>query len=317
MTARRRKHEAQKGVSGRAIRSIINPEFSFMRRRKTWYAISLTLIVVGLLSLAFRGLNFGIEFAGGSALQVRYEEAVAVAQVREVLAEYDLANAQVQKLGEGDEETIRIKARSLPEGERREALFASLAELGEYKTIGLDEVMPEIGSELQRQSLFALAVASAAMVVYITLRFEFRFAVAAIAALLHDVLIALGFFSLLWIEIDSAFVAAILTIIGYSINDTIVVFDRIRENLKYRRTSAVEPVVDASIHQTLVRSVNTSLTTFLAVAALYVFGGTTLKDFTLALLVGVVVGTYSSIFVASPLWFSLHQRSKAGTVARV
>ncbi|MFW5897068.1 MAG: protein translocase subunit SecF, partial [Bacillota bacterium] len=189
--------------------------------------------------------------------------------------------------------------------------------LGDYEISSMDMVSPVIGRELTRSGLTALAVALVGMVIYITVRFQFRFAATAVITLLHDSLITLGLFSLLRVEVDQAFIAAILTIVGYSVNDTIVIFDRIRENLKYRtRGEMLSTLVDKSIHQSLSRSLITSITTFAAIAGIYLFGGASIKNFTFALMLGIVVGTYSSIFVASPIWLTWSEKRPSRSTSR-
>lgn len=286
-------------------------KLAVVRRRRIWYSASIIFILIGLLSLAVRGLNQGIDFTGGTELNIRFQQAVDVAAVREQLAGHGMKEATIVRVGEEGGEFF-IRSRSIPDEAGREAIFKDLATLGELEILGLDEVTPTISGELQRSAFLALLIAAVGMVLYITIRFEFKFAIAAIVALLHDVLITVGFFSLVGAKVDSAFVAAVLTIVGYSINDTIIVFDRIRENLKVRRKESFAELVDLSINQTLTRSINTSVTTLLAVVALFVFGGATIQDFALALLVGIGVGTYSSIFIAGPIWVGWKEREAPG-----
>ncbi len=287
--------------------------WGFSKRRRTWFVLSLIMITVGLLSLAARGLNLGIDFVGGTRLELEFRESVTEGQIREVLAGYELGDAEIQLLG-AERSTVSIRTMALPAGDERRRLFDELETLaGPFVIASLDEVMPIIGREIQQEGLVAVALASLAMVAYITYRFQLRFAVVALATALHDVVLTLGVFSLLWLEIDSAFVAAMLTIVGYSINDTIIIFDRIRENLKHRQRETLAQLVDMSISQTLSRSINTSATTLLAVSALLIFGSTTIRDFSLALMIGIAVGTYSSIFVASPLWLTWQELAAAGS----
>ncbi len=277
------------------------PNFRFAERGRLWFTISAAIILIGLISLAVQGLNLGVDFTGGSVLELDFVQPVTAEEMEEVIAEYPvMRGAMVQRIGE---ETIRIRSPQLPEGDEREEMYANLEELGEYEIAMLDEVSPVIGRELTRDGMLAVAIAIVGMVAYITIRFEYRFAVCAIAALIHDSVLTLGLFSIMQVEIDSAFIAAVLTIVGYSVNDTIVIFDRVRENIRYRKTGEyLDQMVNRSIRQSLMRSLATSLTTFVAIGALAVFGGAALRNFTIALLIGVVVGTYSSLFIASPLW---------------
>lgn len=277
-----------------------------MGRKKLWLTISAILLLISVSSLVIRGLNLGIDFTGGNLFELRFAEAVTTGQIREVLNGLGLGNSRVQLAGEGGRD---ILIRTIPlSSEQRQGLFAALRDrLGTFEEICSEIVSPTIGRELSWQAFLALAIASVGMLIYITLRFELKFAVTGIIALLHDALITLGFFSLFQIEVDTAFVAAILTIVGYSINDTIVVYDRIRERLKERRKETLDQVVNCSIAQTLRRSLFTSITTLLVVVAILVFGGTTIRNFVAALGVGIVSGTYSSVLVASPLWILWRQ----------
>ncbi len=292
---------------------------SFMQTRRRWFLLSAVVLALGIVSLLIQGLNLGVDFTGGSILELKYESAATVEEIEQVLQEYsETSGSQVQRIGSPDAPTMRIRSSALPEGEDREAMYAALAELGSYEIELLDEVSPTIGRELTRTGLMALGIAVAGMIAYITIRFEFRFAICAIGALLHDSLITLGLFSLLQVEIDQAFIAAVLTIVGYSVNDTIVVFDRIRENLRYRpRGERLYLTIDRSIRQTLMRTLATSVTTFVAVGALWLFGGATIRNFTVALLLGVLVGTYSSVFIASPLWMAWQEWRPTKVMSRV
>jgi preprotein translocase subunit SecF len=270
-------------------------------KRKIWYGISLILIAISLVSLLAQGLNFGIDFQGGSLTHVEFvDESVKSEQIRSILGKYDLENSNIQEASDG---SIVIKTVELEQDKLGEVLQAFEEELGEFELLRSEKVGPVIGGELRRAGLLALFVAAILQILYITIRFEFKFAIAAIIALLHDAFIALGFFSLFQIEVDIAFIAAILTIIGYSINDTIVIFDRIRENLKNRRKESLDVIINKSIKQTIIRSINTSVAVLFILLSLFVLGGETTKNFSLALIVGVISGAYSSIFVASTLWY--------------
>lgn len=284
----------------------------FIKLRRVWYAISLAIILPGLISLLVRGLNLGIDFTGGNILEVRYEQEVPVEKVREVVAAQGLeASRGIQKSGSA---TYLLRTRHLAQ-EEQDKLMGALGELGRYQVLRNEAVGPTIGRELTQKALLALVIASVLMVIYITVRFEFKQAIAAIIALLHDALVVTGVFSLFRLEVDSAFVAAILTILGYSINDTIVIFDRIRENMLSRKKGeSLEDLVNASIWQTLTRSINTVLTVVFVLVALYFLGGSTIRNFILAILIGVISGAYSSICNASPLWVDfkfLERRSGA------
>lgn len=283
-------------------------KLNIMGTRKTWLTLSGILVLGCLILLLTRGLNFGLDFTGGTLLERDFKKPVTAAQIRSVLKgpelkELDLGKSVIQPVGDGSEALIRTKALSDQEIRKvDEALAKKFDKVEERRT---EMVEPVIGRELLAQAGWALLIAWLLIMVYIGFRFEFRFGIAAVAALIHDVVIALGIFALIGREVNMPFVAAILTIVGYSINDTIVVFDRIRENLQKRRREGLVELVNDSIVQTLPRTINTSVTTLFAIVAILLFGGATLKDFSLALFIGIIVGTYSSIYIASPLWLGL------------
>ncbi len=290
-------------------------KYHFVAYRKYAFLVSLLIIAVGIASLLTQGLNLGIDFTGGTRLHLDLGEDFEVAEVREILAAYDLEGSQIQKVGgglDGDATEVIIKSSLLSEAERNDVMDAFQSRWSDTTDLAIEDVGPTIGAELRRQAFWALLVAMAGMILYITIRFEFKFAIAAIVAIIHDALVVLTAFSLLQVEVNGPFVAAILTIIGYSINDTIVLFDRVRENLKGRRKVDFTEIIDRSINQTLLRSINTSGTTLLVLLSLFILGGVALRPFILALLIGVVTGTYSSIFIASQVWFSWkhYQESK-------
>lgn len=291
----------------------LNRQLDFMKWRRLYYAISLALIIPGLVSLGLRGLNLGIDFTGGNLLQIQFKQPVPIEEVRRVVAGENLGSYRLQQ-GEGNQ--FLLRTRELTEEENDRLLAAMRRELGPLEVLRNEKVGAVIGRELALNALWALVLGSALMLLYITVRFQFYFGVAAVLALVHDVLVTLGFFSLFQIEVDSAFVAAILTLIGYSINDTIVIFDRIRESLGALRKSPLAEVINYSINVSLVRSINTSLTVIIALVALLLLGGVTTRVFALALLVGTITGTYSSICVASPLYYEFQQRwGQRGRVA--
>jgi len=283
----------------------------FLGMRKMWFTISAILILIGFVSMAIPGHGFklGIDFTGGLLTDVKFEKPVTTSGVREALAASGVEGAQIQIASEDNTQVI-LRTRSLTQDESKAMNQALEKQLGKFEVLRVEEVKGVIGSELARKGLFALVIANIGMVIYITLRFEYKFALTGIAALIHDVLIVIGFYSILGYEANSPFVAAILTIVGYSINDTIVVFDRIRENQKIMRREPLSEVVNVSINQTMTRSLNTSLTTLLALLAVFLFGGRTIRDFTVALMIGITAGTYSSIFIASPLWYLWKMREE-------
>lgn len=276
--------------------------FDFVGKKKTWYTIAAVLIIIGLVSLAIQGLNLGIDFVGGTKVMLGFSEEVTSENLREILGEFGLENSYIQ---ETDNNQFIVRTSILSEAESSSVLDALEKQLGEMEILSNEGVGSVISSELKSKAFIALLIATILIVVYITFRFEFSFAIAAIIALLHDILITVGVFSLFQLEVNISFVAAVLTILGYSINDTIVISDRIRENRIIIRKTPLEEIVNRSINQSLLRSINTSLTSIFALLALLIFGGETTKVFALALTIGFVSGTYSSIFIASPIWLEL------------
>ncbi|SHG98284.1 protein translocase subunit secF [Thermosyntropha lipolytica DSM 11003] len=276
-----------------------------VQRRKIFYIISLLVIIPGLISLFVQGLNLGIDFTGGSVLNIRIDEKVTAGEVRSVLSSFDLGRAEVQKSGAD----FYIRTRELSQEETKELLKALEGKFGQVRFLSAESVGPVIGKELTRNAVLALLIAGVLMLIYITVRFEFYFGIAAIVGIMHNVLVVLGLFSLFQWEVNSSFIAAILTVIGYSINDTIVVFDRIRENLSFKLKEDLMTLINRSIMQTLNRSINTVLTSAFALIALLAFGGATIKLFVLAMLIGFISGAYSSIFIASPVWYELKARA--------
>ena len=281
-------------------------KFHIINKRYWWFALSAIIMIPGLISIALQGFNLGIDFTGGTLIDVKFAQPVTVQQVRDVLKDYQLDNSTIQLASSEQTEAapnVFIRSRVLQEDEQRAVMNDLGEKLGSYELLRTEKVGAVIGSELTQQALWALLVSSALIIGYISYRFEFKFAVSAIGAMFHDVLIVLGVFSMLQREVDATFVAAILTVVGYSINDTIVIFDRIRENLKtHRKTESFQDLVDRSIWQTMTRSIYTVLTVLFATAALFFFGGESTKNFSLALLIGFTSGAYSSIFNASPIW---------------
>jgi preprotein translocase subunit SecF len=280
--------------------------FDFVGKRKYWFIFSGLMIMLAAGSLVYNGtakgsvMNFGIDFTGGSMISLRFAGPVSLEEIREVLADHGLAQSVIQKSGERD---IYIRSGEV-ERETRIKLIDELRErFGEVELLEADSIGPVIGQELRTQALWALLIASLGIILYVSFRFEFKYAVAALLALYHDALITTGIIALLWRNIETPFVAAILTIMGYSINDTIVIFDRIRENIKKYsgKKKKFTEIVNISISETLARSINTVLTTVIVVLCVLFFGGETLKDFALVLLIGFAVGAYSSIFLASPI----------------
>ncbi len=286
---------------------IKDTNIKFISRRRKFYLISVIIILIGFISLLWQGFNFGIDFRGGTLIQLEFEqEEVTIAEIRNVLGEMNLAGSTIQSLSP-NEFVIRT---SQVELEVREEILEKIEnKIGPFEVLRVEMVGPVIGESLKRLTIFAIVFALIGIILYITLRFEVRFAITSIIAVVHDVLIALGILSVLQKEITIPIIAAILTIVGYSINNTIVIFDRLRENLKLKPRTAFEEIIDLSINQSLSRTINTAFTTLLPVLALYFFGGT-LSDFAFVLLIGITVGTYSSICIAGPLLLELKKKGK-------
>jgi len=289
--------------------------FDFIAARKYAVAFTVCLLLVGVASLAVQGLNYSIDFTGGTIMQIDMRKPFSLEEVREVPG---LSGATLQKVGveegvgEGTVNELLIKTVELSPAEQEE-LFSALQEkfsLPDEALLQANSVGAVIGGELQRQALIALLIASLCMGIYIAIRFEHRFAVTAVLALLHDAFFMVTVFSLFRLEVSMHFIAAVLTIIGYSINDTIIIYDRIRENLRLSRKADYAEVVQNSITQSLSRTILTSLTTALVLVTLLAFGGATLRPFIIALQVGVICGTFSSIFLAPPLWHWWKERGR-------
>ena len=270
--------------------------------------LSIAFIVAGIVSLIMKGGPLlSIDFTGGTIAQIKFDQAIEVAKLRNTLGEYGFTNAEIIKFGSQEEVLIKTQF-SGSSNEISEKLTTALGEIFTLRRV--ESVGPKIGRELQQDALVAIGLALMMILIYIAYRFDAYYALGSVAALIHDVLITLAVFSLLSYEINLSIIAAFLTIVGYSLNDTIVVFDRIRENIpKYMKKTLTE-IVNLSLNETLSRTVITSLTTMMVVVILFIWGGEVIKLFAFALIVGVFVGTYSSIFVASPVMLYFEKRSK-------
>lgn len=278
-------------------------------KRKLWYTISTTVIVIGLLFLMINGLNLGIDFNGGTLMEFSFAENVTAEEVRAVLERIEIAeDSKIQQSESAGEHGVIIRAKTLESEEIVTVDNAIREEFQSAEMLRTEMVGPTIGRELRINALLAMIAASIAIVAYISFRFEFRFAVVSIITLMHDVLITLGIFAILGREVNTPFVAALLTIVGYSINDTIVIFDRIRENMKLMHKVPFIKQANTAVVDTLPRSINTSITTLITILAIYFFGGASIQTFMLALFIGMFAGTYSSIFVASPLLVTWQER---------
>lgn len=290
-------------------------DFAFLENRRIAYLVSAVLVGVGVLSIVLHGgLNYGVDFTGGTLIQIRFQEPVQAPEIRGALGDVGLTNFQVQGFGGRDEFLVRLA--QFTEGGDRELSEDIDRALDQrfgpenYEIVRTEAVGPKVGAELRERAVYAVLISFALTLLYLGFRFEWRFGLAAIIATVHDILVTFGFISLLNIEISLPTVAAILTIIGYSLNDTIVIFDRVRENLKKLRREEYIRILNRSINETLPRTAMTSGTTLAVLGALAIFGGAVIRPFALILIAGVVIGTYSSVFVASPALLEVEQRTR-------
>jgi preprotein translocase subunit SecF len=282
------------------------PSYDFIGNRKWAYLLSAVVLLVCLVSLVTQGLRYDIDFTGGTLVQVRFEKAPSVADVRRALARIGMGDAVIQEFGEAREFIIRVPLGSASSEEMGKRVGGALGQepgLGQVEVRRVEFVGPQVGKELQRQAIYAVLVGLAGILLYIAMRFDIKGGVAAVAAVFHDVIVVLGAMSLTHREFSLPVLAGVLTIIGYSVNDTIVAYDRLRENrgrgLLKGRSFAL--AMNDAVNQTLSRTVLTALTTFFSAAILLAFGGRTLEDFAFVLVVGVITGTYSTIFIAAAL----------------
>ena len=281
--------------------------FNFMGKSKAAMIFSIIIVLASYALLMTKGLNYGVDFAGGTIVQVKYDKAAPIDAMRDKLKSNEIFNgASITEFGSVDEVVIRMKSTTgSVTVDIGDITRAALNGTGNFEIRRVDIVGPKVGSELKEKGLMSLLLAIIGILIYVAFRFEWRFAVASIVALIHDVSIALGAIALIGLDVNLDVLAALLTILGYSLNDTIIVFDRIREGVTNSKNTDLEDIINESVTRTLARTTLTSLTTFFVVFTLFMFGGEIIHAFAFTLLVGVVVGTYSSIFVASPilLWF--------------
>jgi len=307
--------------NGRIVEILGKTKIDFIGKRRIAYAISTVLVLVGIVALIqiSRGAaNMGIDFAGGTSIQVKFDRPVDLGAVRGALSQSGIKDSEPQQFADGRSVMVRLKHSAAEAGmvqHVQNALQAGIRD-NPFVVEASTEVGPAIGKDLRNKTLIAIAISLAGIVLYIAWRFEFRFGVAATAATFHDVLAVLGIVFILNKEITLLIVTALLTIAGYSLTDTVVVYDRIRENLRARRKESLGDTMNASINQVLGRTAMTSLTTILASGSLFFLGGEVLHDFGFALSLGIVIGTYSSWFVASPLIYEWRLRSDASRRAR-
>ncbi len=274
----------------------------FMEKSKLFLAFSIFLVLASYVLLFTKGLNFGIDFAGGTIVQVKYDKQAPIKKIRELLSENkSYKSASVTEFGSPEEVIIRIPTTSTSIGQDvGDEVNQVLKATGDYEVRRVDMVGPKVGNELREKGLMALLISVISILIYVAFRFEWRFAVASIFALVHDVSIAMGMLVLFQVDVNLDILAALLTILGYSLNDTIIVFDRIREGIRESKIYDLFQIINESITKTLSRTTLTSLTTFFVVLTLFLFGGEIIYGFSFTMLIGVVVGTYSSIFIASP-----------------
>ena len=276
---------------------------NFVSQFKKANIISIILFTMSILLVFFKGLNYGIDFKGGTLIELRTEKTIKASSIRDTLSSMNLGDVNVKKFGKDGDYLIKVEQKEsnnnklIPEIKKK--LTDNLNAEIDFRRV--ENVGPKVSAELLESSIIAISLALAAMLFYIWIRFEWQFSVGSIIALFHDVVITLGIFSLLSLEINLSIIAAVLTIVGYSMNDTVVIYDRIRENLfKYTKIS-ISDIANLSINETLARTINTSVTTLLALVSIYTLGGEILRGFSFAMILGVIIGTYSSIFVASPI----------------
>lgn len=291
--------------------------YKFIEKEKFWLLISLIIIITGFSLMALRSfqskptLNYGIDFIGGNTFLLKLNTPLAqnesqqINQIRKELAKHNLITSQIQLTPNNE---IFIKTLEIEKDTRKTILSNLEAVLGSFEILEIDFIGPSIGKKLKEQSIWIILTVSILLLIYISLRFEFSFGISALAALLHDSLVIISISSILNLEINTSFIAAILTTLGYSINDTIVIFDRIREKIEFiKGNETIKNVTNNALNQTLLRTINTSITTLLVVLALIIFGGTTIKEFCIVLMIGILSGTYSSLCIASPLLVRIYK----------
>ena len=289
-------------------------------KSKLWIGISVFMVLISIFGLATKKLNYGIDFTGGNLIELKYDKPVTTEQITPTLNRISQEIPQFSensRISQVDESGVLIlRTPELKETEKTKALEI-LKTYGKYELLKAEKVGATVGKELVTGAILAIIIGCLLIIVYIGIRFEFRFALGGVIALVHDIIIAAGAMAFLGYEINSSFIAALLTILGYSINDTVVVYDRIRENIKRLKGENLEVVIDKSVNEVMIRSLITSFTTLIAIICILIFGGVSLKSFMATLLVGITVGTYSSIFVASPIVYLLDGKMKKNNLKTV
>ena len=278
--------------------------YNFIKKFKMANLISIVFVIISLILIIFKGLNFGIDFKGGTLIELRVESNnIKINDIRSAFSNMDLGDLNVKEFGKKGDYLIKFEKKEFNKVVNIKSIKENVVnKLGvDVNFRRIENVGPKVSAELLNSGLIAICLALGAMLFYIWIRFEWQFSLGSILAIFHDVLITIGIFSILSLEVNLSIVAAVLTIVGYSMNDTVVIYDRIRENLSKYSSSTIDDVSNASINETLSRTIITSVTTLLALVSIYVLGGEILKGFSLAMIIGVIIGTYSSIFVASPI----------------
>lgn len=288
--------------------------FDVIKHKRIWFSISAFLVIISLVSIFMKGFNFGIDYTGGTIMELKFTKPVAISTVRDELRKFDLGDSVIQLSGaegttEGDD--IMIRTRNLESTESQAIVDSISKNIGENQVLRIESVGAVIGSEVTQHAIINLVIAFLALAAYISYRFEYRVAVSCLLAIFHDLIMVLGVFSFFNLEIDASFLAAILTVVGYSMNESVVIFDRIRENTHtHKRSDTFADLANASIYQSFHRSIYTLSTVMFAVCSLYFFGGDTTKNFALVMIVGFISGAYSSICVATSLWAMWKSRNK-------
>ena len=290
-----------------------NRNIPFNKFYKLFNILSLSLILISLLLLIFKGLNYGVDFKGGTLIEIRsLDKTLNISDLRKSFNNLNLGDVTVKRFGNDNDYVVKFeKKQSIEENfieNIKIELKKDIGNIFEFRRV--ESVGPKVSAELLKSGVIAIALSLGAMLIYIWIRFEWQFSLGAIIALFHDIIITLGFFSLLSLEINLSIVAAVLTIVGYSMNDTVVIFDRVRENLKKFLDIKIYEITNISINQTLSRTLITSITTLLALVSIFIFGGAILKGFSFAMILGVIIGTYSSIYIANPILVRLNVSQK-------
>ena len=289
-------------------------DIQFINYFRLFNFVSLILILISVGFIFYKGLNFGVDFKGGTLIELRVENAeIGIGDVRQSFIKMDLGDVNVKKFGKGNDYLIKFEQTDKNKENFIENIKTQLSKnlAGNFSFRRVENVGPKVSGELLKSGLIAIVLSLSAMLIYIWIRFEWQFSLGAIIALIHDVIITIGFFSILEFEINLSIVAAVLTIVGYSMNDTVVIFDRVRENLKKYSSKSINEISNLSINETLSRTIITSLTTLLALLSIFFFGGKILHGFSFAMILGVIFGTYSSIFIANPILIKLKVSQKS------